>query len=217
MSGIKLPVTVEMGCIFDANGFEVDPEEIAAALNAAPKQAFERLNPAMLRVLIREASQGVDSNRLEAEQERANNLLSLLQEFAAPKRAVEAMTAEELEDALIELNLAYNLGEIDALRATLLNFTAPIAPAWQPIETAPRNRTPILARFKDNLVHIRPDLIKWEGKCCVVNHVGVLVDGFDIGWGVDAPVGYGGIPDEWIAGWQPLPAAPEERGGPGHG
>lgn len=164
MSGIKLPVTVEMGCIFDANGFEVDPEEIAAALNAAPKQAFENLT-------IRELYEMID----------------------------ECGDSEE------------------AFLARLQAFAAPIAPAWQPIETAPRNRTPILARFKDNLVHIRPDLIKWEGKCCVVNHVGVLVDGFDIGWGVDAPVGYGGIPDEWIAGWQPLPTAPEAQEGAEHG
>lgn len=78
-------------------------------------------------------------------------------------------------------------------------------PPLRPMYTAPRDRTPILVRFKDKLAHIRPDLKNWEGRYCVVSHPGWAVDGFDVGWGIAAPVGYGGIPDEWLAGWMHLP------------
>lgn len=44
----------------------------------------------------------------------------------------------------------------------------------------------------------------WNGRWVAVSHPGILEDGFDLGWGVAAPVGHGGFPDNWFAGWKPV-------------
>ena len=82
--------------------------------------------------------------------------------------------------------------------------------AWQPIATAPKDRTPILAIFRSDIstAYQRPDLERWDGIQIVLRHPGLADDGFDVGWNVAAPVGNGGFPDKWIAGWQPLPDPP---------
>lgn len=78
---------------------------------------------------------------------------------------------------------------------------------WQPIEAAPKDRTIIWAC-------LRPDLEEagmmrgWAGRQIPLQHGGFTVSGFDMGWSVAAPVGFGGLPDAWIAGWMPLPEAP---------
>ena len=190
MSGIKLPVTAKGVFVFDADGQGVAgcgpyAKEIAAALNAAPKRAFERLNPAMLRMLIREASQGVDAGSLAADQERAFNLVSLLQAFAAP-----------------------------------------VAPAWQPIETAPKGKT-VLVFYRNSLGKGR------IVKATFIERFAQESDGEEHGneeydeardrytW----PEGWYEQIDNWeyaaamFAGdhkpthWMPLPAAPETQGG----
>lgn len=84
---------------------------------------------------------------------------------------------------------------------------------WRPIETAPKDGTPVWVAFHEDLYpRIKPgrfDLADWNGKQLCVRHPGLASDGFDLGWNVAAPVGHGGFPDEWIAGWMPLPTPPQ--------
>lgn len=82
------------------------------------------------------------------------------------------------------------------------------SPGWQPIETAPRDGTFIIAYTKAAL----PE--RWMGMAnrpFVVNHMGrTEVLGLDLGWSLFPGMGVG---DDWLEGWMPLPAAPEAEGG----
>jgi hypothetical protein len=81
---------------------------------------------------------------------------------------------------------------------------------WQPIETAPKDGTRILVALKNPIPRIgRDDLRLWDGLQFVARHPGLAADGFDVGWNVAAPVGHGGFPDDWMAGWMPLPEPPK--------
>jgi hypothetical protein len=86
---------------------------------------------------------------------------------------------------------------------------------WRPIATAPKDGSIIWAKLSDDiypgLQPGREDLARWNGVHVQLRHPGLADDGFDIGWGIAAPVGHGGFPDEWIAGWRPLPSPPSEQ------
>lgn len=80
---------------------------------------------------------------------------------------------------------------------------------WRPISEAKKDGSIIWAAMRADLsvIEKREDLKRWEGVQIPLRHPGVFND-FDIGWSVAAPVGHGGFPDEWIAGWVPLPEPP---------
>ena len=87
---------------------------------------------------------------------------------------------------------------------------------WRPIAEAPKDQTAIWVALRHDLYpRVRPDrkdLEPWNGVQLPMRHHGVYERQgrtWDHGWSVAAPVGQGGFPDEWIAGWQPLPAPPQ--------
>lgn len=92
------------------------------------------------------------------------------------------------------------LGEVcwPGINAELLELARlRAASSWQPIETAPRDRTPVLLKFKDRIPNEREDLRRWDGIVFVGRNYGDPDD-----WGFAAPVGMGGFPDDWFAGWR---------------
>ena len=90
------------------------------------------------------------------------------------------------------------------------------AEGWRPISEAKKDGTIIWAKLRDDIYPVlkpsRDDLLRWNGVQIPLRHPGVAEDGFDIGWGVAAPVGVGGFPDEWVEGFRPLPSPPSETG-----
>jgi hypothetical protein len=81
-------------------------------------------------------------------------------------------------------------------------------PQWLDIASAKKDHTIIWAILRDDiyptLMPGREDLKRWNGLQLPLRHEGLADDGFDIGWMLAAPVGHGGFPDDWIAGWVPL-------------
>ena len=99
---------------------------------------------------------------------------------------------------------------LDAMRAALTTMQPALqAAVWQPIETARKDRSVIWACLRNDLHIKRADLYRWSGIQVPLRHPGIASDGFDCGWNIAAPVGHGGFPDDWIAGWMPLAAQPE--------
>lgn len=86
--------------------------------------------------------------------------------------------------------------EIERLR-TGTEASAEREPGWRYIETAPRDNTEVLVLVRTDV----PERMGYGGRRFVAR----WPDRYT-GW-VLFP-GYAGVPDEWLAGWQPLPPAP---------
>lgn len=76
---------------------------------------------------------------------------------------------------------------------------------WRPIESAPKDGTPVQLLFK-------PELPERAENFAGLQFVGAWHGEFSM-WGFAAPVGMGGFPDDWLAGWHPLLPAPPVAGG----
>jgi hypothetical protein len=108
--------------------------------------------------------------------------------------------------------LAMMLQERGADPAILLGPLArgDLAQPWRPISEALKGGPAIWARLHADLsVRTgRPELKIWDGVQVPLRHPGTYTDEGgrvrDHGWNVAAPVGHGGFPDDWIAGWVPL-------------
>jgi len=69
---------------------------------------------------------------------------------------------------------------------------------WKPIESSPRDGTPVLCRFKD----MGKDEL-FSNLFAVLRFTGPYTM-----WGYAGPVGHGGFPDSWLEVWMPLPEPP---------
>jgi hypothetical protein len=118
----------------------------------------------------------------EAEIEAAANIIYASERFAGPIHAARVLASAAFEAA-------------DRV-------------CWQPIETAPKDGTRILVALKNPIPSTRDDMRPWDGLQFVARHP--AVDRIDMGWNVAAPVGCGGFPDDWMAGWMPLPEPPKQ-------
>lgn len=80
-----------------------------------------------------------------------------------------------------------------------------------PMDSAHKDGNPVLLYFVDRIPGDRICDRRWDGKVIVAYHPPVsAIDGFSLGWQMDAPVGSGGFPDSWFKGWIPIPGAGRE-------
>lgn len=96
---------------------------------------------------------------------------------------------------------------VQSFRAFLLGLAQPCVPHWSPISSAPRDGTPVLIKIKSlERMLAEQRSIEFAGMVFVGSNRNTIMQ-----WGFAAPVGYGGIPDDWIEGWMALPgvAVPE--------
>lgn len=76
----------------------------------------------------------------------------------------------------------------------------PTRAAWRPMSTAPHDGTPLLLKVRP-MAELPERASGLDGITFVGHHRGDSLE-----WSFAAPVGMGGIPDEWLVGWMPAPS-----------
>ncbi|MFT9025975.1 hypothetical protein [Acetobacter indonesiensis] len=139
--------------------------------------------------------------RIEAAFEAAWNVPCLLG---------DPIACHNLDDVCIYETQQENIAAMKAVIRKLVTaaLAAADAAAWRPMSDAPRDRTEILAKTRPDVYPDSHNRSGWNNRNVVIRHEGFVNDDFDMRWSVAAPVGYGGMPDDWFIGWQPLPALP---------
>ena len=75
---------------------------------------------------------------------------------------------------------------------------------WQPIESAPKDGTTVLAIVSNNPGR----LLEYQaGRVFSISHAGITECGYDLGWNVYP--GLGGCGDNSFTHWMPLPPPPK--------
>lgn len=116
----------------------------------------------------------------------------------AIERAIMAMT---FASGMPEVAAAYDFTDAIKGLATALREQDRWYEIDDPEHPAPRDGKPVLVRLKDPIPNARDDLRRWDGVSFIARNRDDLMH-----WCFAAPVGQGGFPDEWIAGWRYLPA-----------
>lgn len=73
------------------------------------------------------------------------------------------------------------------------------AMTWQPISTVPKYNGPVLLRFRGEK-DLPARAAGFADRVFVGSWAGKYSE-----WCFHAPVGHGGIPDEWLLEWHPIP------------
>ena len=73
---------------------------------------------------------------------------------------------------------------------------------WQSMDSAPRDRSYVLVKLRDDALQ-GGNFSHYAGRCFVAYHEGLTASGYDMGWGLFP--GFGGVCDNQIAAWMPLP------------
>lgn len=73
---------------------------------------------------------------------------------------------------------------------------------WKSMDSAPRDRSYVLVKLRDDALQ-GGNFSHYAGRCFVAYHEGLTASGYDMGWGLFP--GFGGVCDNQIAAWMPLP------------
>lgn len=73
---------------------------------------------------------------------------------------------------------------------------------WKSMDSAPRDRSYVLVKLRDDALQ-GGNFSHYAGRCFVAYHEGLTASGYDMGWGLFP--GFGGVSDNQIAAWMPLP------------
>lgn len=137
--------------------------------------------------------------------ERTNKLNSLMS--MACSNDIIKVSLKEIDKKFSELTSIFT--PLELLSVAISRYidlpTTPVREigGWQPMETAPKDGTAILLKFKDDLSSYNRCNDDWHETWQGIAFVG-RNRGDEGQWAFAAPVGHGGFTDVWFEGWKPI-------------